>query len=163
MDQGEFADASEEFLGAITADPKFAPGYYNLGFIAALFQDYPTAIKDYTEALTLDPTSAGAYVGRGAVYSALGALAEKRRDPNGAAAAYAQAVDDYTQSMALGPPNPLALLNRGYAYAYEHRWEEARADWQGAVQLDPKGKAGAQARGDLATLANLEAQARRGR
>ena len=84
-------------------------------------KDYELAIKDYTQAIKLQPDKASAYSGRGNLYT-------KQKN-------YQQAINDYTKVIELQPNNAQAYVNRGSAYAQLREQQKAATDYQQAQQL----------------------------
>ena len=64
--------------------------------------DKEAAIKDYSEVIKLDPTSAVAYFNRGNVYDQMGE--------------HDRAIADYSEAIKLDPSDPDIFNNRGQAY-----------------------------------------------
>jgi lipoprotein NlpI len=86
--------------------------------------DYDRAIKDYDQAIQLDPKFAGAYSNRGSAYANKGD--------------YDRAIKDYDQSIQLDPKLAGAYSNRGNAYMRKGDYDRAVKDYDQAIQLDPK-------------------------
>ncbi len=87
-------------------------------------RNFEDAIKDYNEAIKLDPKNAKAYYGRGSVW--------------GRVDEYAKAVADLTEAIKLDPKDVSAYVDRGLVHVMRSRWELALADFDGALKLDPK-------------------------
>lgn len=86
--------------------------------------DFKGALADYSQALTLDPKSVPAYLGRASVLSLQGN--------------YADAIADDTKAIDLDPKNAVAYSNRGNAKALKGDLPGAQADYTQAVTLDPR-------------------------
>ena len=120
--------------------------------------DYVNAIKEFTEAIKLDPNYVKAYVGRGKTYQLMrqseNAIKEFdeaiRRDPN-YAPAYArrgklnfleghddEAISDCTKAISLDPKNADAYSVRGSASFAKGQVNEAISNFNEAIRLDPK-------------------------
>jgi len=84
---------------------------------------YDEAIKEYTAAIELDPTLAGAYVGRGHVY-----YFQDRS---------LMALSDYSSAIELDPKYTDAYYGRGWAQLVNHVWDGAVSDFSKALELDP--------------------------
>jgi len=115
------------------------------------------ALRDYDQAIALDPTYAQAYSNRGLTLAELGRREEALRDYDQAvtldpalAPAYAnrgitlrslgrreEALRDYDQAVALDPALALAYANRGLTLAELGRHEEALRDYDQVIALDP--------------------------
>lgn len=121
--------------------------------------DIDSAIRDFDEAIRLQPTFARAWVLRGCSYMLKGhydkALADFnqaiRIDPRNAAA-YCDRADledhflrqpekalaDYNHAIRLAPNYQRAYLNRGVQFFVRHDYTRAIADFSRAIQLMPK-------------------------
>jgi tetratricopeptide (TPR) repeat protein len=119
--------------------------------------DYQPALKDFTDALKLDPKMAQTHSNRGAIYHKLGqddrAIADDnaaiKLDPSvpeyfdnrGLAEAdnkdYDHAIADYSEAIKIRPQASF-LTNRGDAYQFKGDVDRAIADYDRAVALDPK-------------------------
>lgn len=121
-------------------------------------QDYQNAISDYGEAISLNPSYEGAYVGRGAALESQGnldaALADQERaialNPrnarsyNNRAVVYAKkgdyerAVVDIDQAIRLEPNDPVRYNNRGIMQRRLGKVELAIADFEQAIRMNPR-------------------------
>ena len=121
------------------------------------------AVADFTQAIQLDPSHAGAYFARGMEYFnyfryelAIADLSEDiRLNPTHAEAYYwrgfmyhnrnewEKAVEDFTQVIQLNPSNEPAVyveeayFRRGLTYHRNNYYENAIADYEEALRLDP--------------------------
>lgn len=86
--------------------------------------EYDKAVRDFDEAIRLDPKSAKAYYGRG--------CARARRDED------SRAVADFTEAIKLDPKDTSAYVDRSIVHLMRGDWEKAVADCDEAVKLDPK-------------------------
>jgi tetratricopeptide (TPR) repeat protein len=118
---------------------------------------FEQAIKDYTQALRLDPNNASIYRDRSIVYSNMGdydrAIADHnqgiRLNPNYADAynnrgilytemgEYENAIKDFDQAILLKPYYALAYTNRGNVYQIKRDYDHAIMDYNQAIQLEP--------------------------
>ena len=103
-----------------------AAATYNRGGTYHEKKEYDLAIKEFTEAIRLDPTNALAYFKRGNVYI----------DKN----EYDLAIKDYSEAIRLNPNLACAYNNRGYVYAKKKEYDLAIGDCTEAVRLDPEYK-----------------------
>ena len=87
-------------------------------------EDYQNAIKDYDEAIKLDPKRSRAYTNRGAAYKKLG-----RNE---------QALADESEAIKLDPRVPEYFDNRGLSYADNGDYDRAIADYNEAIRLVPQ-------------------------
>jgi len=84
------------------------------------------AIRDYDQAIRLDPTYVPAYTKRGLAWGGKGDLD--------------RAITDYTEVIRLDPKNALAYYYRGYAWGAKGDNERAIADYDQAIGLDPNAR-----------------------
>jgi tetratricopeptide (TPR) repeat protein len=118
--------------------------------------DNEKAVKDYDEALRLDPNRPRTYANRGAAYKKLGQLEKSvaddgeaiRLDPKvpeyydnrglsyAAMGEYDKAIADYDQAIRL-EPRPNFFTNRGDSYQFKNELGAALADYDAALRLDP--------------------------
>lgn len=87
-------------------------------------RNFANAIRDFDEAIRLDPRAAKAYNWRGNARRSKG-------DP-------AQAIADYDRAIALDPRDANVFVNRGIAWADQREYDRAIADYSEAARLDPK-------------------------
>jgi tetratricopeptide (TPR) repeat protein len=73
--------------------------YYNRGVAYENLGQYQPAIKDYNQAISLNPIYSEAFYNRGTIYSEIGQ--------------YQRAIDDYNQAISLQPNYANAYNNRG--------------------------------------------------
>jgi len=100
--------------------------YYDRGIENHDKENYKQAIADFTEAIRLKPSSAGAYSRRAASYFCRG-------DND-------LAISDYSKAIELGPGDEYSsddYKNRGVLYASKDQIDKAMADFNKAVSLDP--------------------------
>lgn len=65
----DFESARQEYLKSVAVDPAFAPGYYQLAYIAKRDGDLKAAESYYRDAVTSDPTHYKSWYGLGNLYS----------------------------------------------------------------------------------------------
>lgn len=159
---GGYQEAVEALTRAIKLDPKAAGEYSNRGAAYEKLGNYWPAIKDYDQAISLDPIGPSTfafYTNRGVAYSKLGNYQQAIKDydraielnPSWAEAYnnrgvgyvglgdYPKAIRDYNRAIELDPKYSMAYRNRGYIYAWKlgnHR--QAIRDYDRAIELDPK-------------------------
>ena len=85
---------------------------------------YEEAIKDYDEAIRLNPEYALAYNNRGTAKSKSGQ--------------YEEAIEDFDKVIELNPKDAVAYNNRGYAKNRLGQHEEAIKDYDEAIELNPE-------------------------
>ena len=132
--------------------------YNNRG--AAYFdkRDFDHAIKDYNEAIRLNPKLAASFYGRGDSYDRKGDFDRAILDESEAIRlspkfAYAydargrahrnkgdfdQAIEDYSEAIRLSPNYALAFNNRGDSYRSKGDYDQAILDFNEALRLNPK-------------------------
>ncbi|MBI5590240.1 MAG: tetratricopeptide repeat protein [Deltaproteobacteria bacterium] len=93
------------------------------GNIHAQSGNYEDAIKDFTQAITINPGFADAYYNRGRVLGRLGK--------------HEQAISDFTKTISLTPENATAYADRGTAYGILGQHEQAIDDFTQAINLNP--------------------------
>ncbi len=109
--------------------------YYRRGLTYRDLKRFDEALADFTQAITLDPSSSWAYHDRGSTYQDM-----KRFD---------EALADFTQAIALDPSSSSAYNNRGLIYRDLKRSDEALADFTQAIALDPSSSSAYNSRGLL--------------
>jgi tetratricopeptide (TPR) repeat protein len=116
-------DAAKYFTERINADKTDARSYACRASALGFKDEFKAAIKDFTEALRLNPKEATWYSGRGINYAAI-------KD-------YDKAIADYDQSLKL-VKNADAYNKRALAYLSKNDYDKAVADFTEAIQLDHK-------------------------
>lgn len=101
-------------------------GYYMKASAWNSLKEYDNAIKDFTEALRIDPSSKNSYNGR--------AIAWYRKGD------YQRSIADYTQSIRLAPSYAIAYTNRGSVYDDMGEHDKAIEDYNRAIKIDPQYK-----------------------
>jgi tetratricopeptide (TPR) repeat protein len=86
--------------------------------------DYDRAIKDFNEAIHLDPNAERAYYGRGYAY-------KKKGD-------YDRAIQDFNEAIHLNPNLERAYYDRGNAYIDKDDYDRAIQEFDEAIRLNPK-------------------------
>lgn len=106
--------------------------------------DFASAVNSYTQALTLNPKSSEALLGRGLVYNQLNDRAKAVQDLNKAAEYYAieknynQAITCYTHLLTLNDRDLGSLDNRGVCYLQLGQYEKSIQDLEKTIELDKK-------------------------
>jgi tetratricopeptide (TPR) repeat protein len=100
-----------------------AYAFQNLAFSENAKGRHDEAIRDYTQALRLDPLLAFAHSARGALYDDKG-----ERD---------KAFNDYSEAIRLDPNDNRALFRRGYIDLERKDWDKAIADFSEAIRTSP--------------------------
>lgn len=155
----EFRPIIGRLLGVRRVTPPPSPAWFrNRGVVFHEKGDYDKAIRDFAEAIRLNPQEPLTYLDRGITYKATKdydkAVADFseaiRLDPNWtnafynrantykAAKDYDKAIADYTQAIRLDPKDPDAWFNRASAYKARKDYDLAANDYREVIQLDPK-------------------------
>ena len=98
--------------------------YFQFGIDNQQKGNYAAAIKDYDQAIKLNPEYANAYNNRGIVKDDLGD--------------FAAAIADYDEAIKLNPKDANAYCNRGNAKSRLGDYNAAVADFSEAIRLNPK-------------------------
>jgi tetratricopeptide (TPR) repeat protein len=104
--------------------------------------DFASAVNSYTQALTLNPKSSEALLGRGLVYNQLNDRAKAVQDLNKAAEYYAieknynQAITCYTHLLTLNDRDLGSLDNRGVCYLRLGQYEKSIQDFEKTIEKD---------------------------
>jgi Tfp pilus assembly protein PilF len=134
MELGKFKEAEADFTAAeqsVSADDRLS-ATINQGRLFQRQKKYPEAEQAFTNALARDPQSFAAVFGRASVRESAG-------DLEGAA-------EDYLAAIKLNPQSAQANLRLGLVLVNLKQNELGRRYLQRAVDLDPMGDTGAQAR-----------------
>lgn len=138
--------------------PSVYISYNNRGNAYKEAGEFQKAIKDYDEAIKLNPKEPLLYVNRGVAYSYLGKHQEGTIDLNEAiklnpkyllayynrgalfqeSGDFKQAIKDYGKVIELNPKHAEAYYNRGMAYDSLGDYQEALKDYSRAIELDRK-------------------------
>jgi tetratricopeptide (TPR) repeat protein len=117
-------DAITYFTDRIRQNKKDTYAYACRGTARKMKDAYDAALKDYNEAIRLEPDSAAWFVHRGTVW-------EAKKD-------YDQALKDYDEAIRLDHRSVYAFNNRGNVRAARKEYGKALKDYDEAVRLDPK-------------------------
>ena len=109
--------------------------------------DYQGAIKDFDEAIRLEPQNAVAYFNRGTAYLHQGIedLASKKFEH--AIEAFIEVVADYDEAIRLDPEYADAYGSRGVAFVYLEKYERAIEDYTEAIRFEPRAARAYEGRG----------------
>ncbi len=117
--------------------------YFNEGIQSARMADYESAVKNFDEAIALDPGNAEAHRNRGkaVLFGGSPRIMKYVRPKH-----YRKAIADFSRAIVLNPNNAVAYLDRGMAFLWRgegklfHRWgkgdyTKAIADFSHAIEL----------------------------
>jgi lipoprotein NlpI len=102
---------------------RLAFAFYKRGNAYNAKREYASAVRDYDEAIRLNPRHANTFSNRGV------ALGGKRE--------YDRAIESYTEAIRLNPNHADAFANRGVAYAAKRDYDQAIQDYNEALRLNP--------------------------
>jgi tetratricopeptide (TPR) repeat protein len=160
-DQGDYEEAiglNNDILAMSLSPAQVSSSLTNRGNAYAAKGDVYKALRDYDEAVKLNPKSAGAYVDRALVLVRLGDLEGAMKDYGQAITAnpkqwqayfnraaelrdrgkLREAVDDLNNVMELNPEFAGAYMNRADIYIRQGELDKAAADYNAALLRDPK-------------------------
>lgn len=124
--QGDFDQAIVSFDGVLQlhlSPARAAEAYYGRGCAKSESFKYEDAIRDFSEAIRLDPTRAYPYWGRGYAYQ------EKKELDH--------ALVDYSEALQRNPNLARVYLNRGRIYRQRKEWSKAALDFSEAIRCEP--------------------------
>jgi tetratricopeptide (TPR) repeat protein len=119
----ESGDVAIAACDRVIASRGGAWAYNNRGFEYAAKGDHDRAIRDYNEAIRLDPKYVFAYNNRGNAYEAKGD--------------HDRAIRDYDETIRLDPTYVMAYSNRGAAYTAKGDHDRAIRDFEEALRRRP--------------------------
>jgi tetratricopeptide (TPR) repeat protein len=146
------------FVWAISKSTNSAQEAYNRGRAWLDKKEYGNAIKEYNQAIRLDPNNASYYTDRGTAWlnkkeydNAIADFNEAiRRDPNDVPAfwnrgcawlnkkEYDKAIKDFSDGIRLDPNNAILYRNRGIGWGEKGDYNKAIGDFDEAIRLNPK-------------------------
>jgi tetratricopeptide (TPR) repeat protein len=131
---GDYLEALRHYQAAIDPMNPDALQLYRMGAASEGLGDSNSALRQYDQAIKVDPKLALAYYGRGIL------LATRER-------AYRRAIADFDKVLRLEPTNVSAFIRRGEAYSQIGDFGHALADLNRALDLDAANPAAYVARG----------------
>jgi tetratricopeptide (TPR) repeat protein len=102
---------------------ELAVAHTNRGAAFVALLDYDRALKDFEDAVRIDPTFARAFANRGAVHGA-------KQD-------FDSAIDDFTRVIALEPRSAHAFADRAGMHRLKGEHDRAISDYTQAIEIDP--------------------------
>ena len=124
LEEGNYSAAAEEFKAAVTLDPTFSDGYYNLGKVYSQLGNYTEAEANYQKAIELSPDNARYHYNLAIVYSKINQLEKSE--------------EEYLYALNIDPYYDKAHNNLGVLYYNMERYEEALAEFEKAFDIKPK-------------------------
>jgi tetratricopeptide (TPR) repeat protein len=135
-----------------------AYAFHDLALCESARGRHDDAIRDYTEALRIDPSLSFCYSERGALYDNKGERDKAfsdyseaiRLDPNDNRALFRRglidmqrkdwdkAIADFSETIRTWPSSATAYLNRGMAYSHKNDFDRALASVEAALQFRPR-------------------------
>ena len=105
------------------SNENLAVAFISRGIAYRKKKQYDLAIKDYDQAIRLNPSDSAAFDDRGIAY-------KKKKQ-------YDRAIGDYDQAIRLNPNDAHAFANRGSAYDDKRQYDRAINDFDKASSIDP--------------------------
>lgn len=135
-------DLEEATAGS--SSPQTPGGWITLAQDQMDSHDFASAVNSYTQALTLNPKTPEALLGRGSVYVQLNDQAKALEDLGKAAEYYTgeknynQAILCYTHLLALNDQDLKSFYNRGLCYLELDQYQKSAQDLKKTIELDKK-------------------------
>jgi tetratricopeptide (TPR) repeat protein len=126
LNDGDYNAAAIEFKKAVTIDPKFANGYYNLGKVYSQLGNYHEAELNYKTAIELAPDNAQYHYNLAIVYSKM--------------ELYEESESEYIYALSIDPYYEEAHNNLGVLYYNMGKLDEALVEFNKAFEINPKTK-----------------------
>jgi tetratricopeptide (TPR) repeat protein len=151
-------DAPDYFTDRILDNPDVGDAWYRRGVVWLDRGEFDKAIKDFGEAIRLEPRQGAYFHARGNVWSKKQEYDKAIRDydeairfsPNISVTfmtrgnawsdkgEYDKAIRDYDEAIRLDPKDPDPFVNRGLAWKSKREYDKAIRDYDEAIRLDPK-------------------------
>ena len=114
--------------------------YFSKGLENSEMANYDLAVRDFSEAIALDPGNAEAYRNRGkaVLHGGFTPLMPYMKGKD-----YRNAIADFSHAIVLNPSNAAAYLDRGMAFLWRgehrllHRWEREIIKMQSLISATP--------------------------
>jgi serine/threonine-protein kinase len=117
--------AKEECDGAVALGNAGSAGHSCLGLIADGTGEYPAAVKEYKQALALEPSNQNAYIGLALAYEHAGSISD--------------AEQTYQRVIGAYPNSPYSYNSLGTFYLRQHQFDKAAKMFQRVIALAPEG------------------------
>uniref|UniRef100_UPI00398E5DDC uncharacterized protein ttc6 isoform X3 n=1 Tax=Pristiophorus japonicus TaxID=55135 RepID=UPI00398E5DDC len=126
LSMGDYYNALQDFKAAMVEEPTNASIHHAVAICFHKLHYLEEAVKNFNQALKLDPFFEDAYNGRGNVYM-----------DSGHAAGIKQAQKDFVQALHLNPKCGKARLNLGYNFQVLGKFQKAWNHFTIAIDIDP--------------------------
>ncbi len=123
---GEKRSAKKILETALKKEPSQNDFLFVRGYFSSLEGNLDAAIRDYTEAIRIDPAFARAFNNRGIAFKTKDALDE--------------AIRDFNEATRIDPTYADAFYNRGNTYQAKADWDTAIRDYTEAIRINPNHK-----------------------
>jgi len=120
-------ERAKEYIEVLQVTPNNATDYYRRGLARKDLGDKTGAIRDFTKAISLDPTLAEAYLYRAVTYKYLHDSSRPQKE-----------IKDYTKAIQLDSSLAEAYYYRGRAYKNSGNTQKALKDLDQAITLNPR-------------------------
>lgn len=124
--QMHFDKAAHNASLALRLDPLNATAWGTRGAARRKLEDHLGAIRDYDEAIKLEPDNASLYLNRGVAWSSL----EGEGNLN-------KAIRDLTTALSLNPESSESYAARASAWLRQEQYHKAEEDVKAALDIDP--------------------------
>jgi tetratricopeptide (TPR) repeat protein len=123
LEEASFDRALQDCNEAIWLDRKYPPAYLTRGLVYQQTHLYQRAVADFSQVISLEPSSASAWEGLCRNEFSLGQ--------------FRLTISACSESLRLMPSNAIALVTRGLAYLMSGAFDEAIADFDIALHANP--------------------------
>jgi protein O-GlcNAc transferase len=123
MNGGRFSEAETFISRAVAFGGASDISHYNYGLLLKQLNRPADALRQFSQALVINPAVSETFNNRGTVLNALGQ--------------YEKAISDFDRAIALDPQSAAALCNRGKSLAKMNRHDEALASYEEALASEP--------------------------
>lgn len=122
-EMGQLQKAQEDFQTAISINPNYSSGFFNIGVVNFKQNNTEEALRWYNKAIAIKPDYSAAYLNRGLIF-----LQNDRTN---------EALDDFNRAIQINPWGAEAYMNRGMAYLRLGKAQNALDDLDKTIELSP--------------------------
>jgi tetratricopeptide (TPR) repeat protein len=140
----DYKSAIQNFDEVLRMEPHYE-AFHNRGVANYRLDNYNEAIRDYKEALAINPRSVESFLGLGAAYTRMNKMDS--------------AIETYSMALEINPKSVLAYTNRGFIRMQVLDYKGALQDFDDAIQLNQRNAIAFQNRGSVHYLLGNQAQA----